>query len=104
MALYRPSIRWWSLRKTRLIAHFSESLEVLDDRLVHRKGLFSKSEIVVPFSRITNYSASQSFFDRVFNICNFRIETAGSMLSELNLDSYPESLRAVMAEAVDFSD
>lgn len=104
MTLYRPAIRWWSLRNMRLSAHFSESLEVLGDRLVLRKGVFSKSEIVVPFSRITNYSASQSFFDRIFNIAHFRIETAGSMTSELTLSGYPESLRQVLAEAVDFSD
>lgn len=104
MTLYRPAIRWWSLRNMRLSAHFSESLEVLDDRLVLRKGVFSKNEIVVPFSRITNYSASQSFFDRIFNIAHFRIETAGSMTSELTLSGYPEALREVLAEAVDFSD
>lgn len=103
MPLYRPAIRWWSLRNMRLSARFSESLEVLDDRLVLRRGLFSKNEIVVPFSRITNYSASQSFFDRIFNIAHFRIETAGSMASELTLSGYPEVLRDVLAEAVDFS-
>lgn len=104
MAIYRPKIRWWSLRDTRLIAHFSESLEVLDDRLVLRTGTFSKNEVVIPFSRITNYSAAQSFFDRIFNICHFRIETAGSKVTELSLSGYPETLRDVLAEAVDFSD
>lgn len=102
MSDYRPKVRWWSLRDMRLAAHFTESLEVMDDRLVLRKGVFNKDEIVVPFSRITNYSASQSFFDRIFNIAHFRIETAGSMTSELTLSGYPESLRRVLAEAVDF--
>lgn len=104
MATYRPKIRWWSLRDTRLIAHFSESLDVLDDRMVLRRGTFSTSEVVIPFSRITNYSATQSFFDRIFNICHFRIETAGSKVTELSLSGYPETLREVLAEAVDFSD
>lgn len=102
MTIYRPKVRWWSLLHMRLAAHYAESLEVLDDRLVLRKGVFSKTETVVPFSRITNYSASQSFFDRIFNICHFHIETAGSTVSELTLPGYPESLRRVLAEAVDF--
>ena len=104
MTIYRPAIRWWSLRDTKLIAHFNESLEVLDDRLVLRKGTFSKTETVIPFARITNYVVNQSFFDRVFNICHFHIETAGSIAPELNLAGYPESLRDILAKAVDFSD
>ncbi|HEX9796751.1 MAG TPA: PH domain-containing protein [Anaerolineales bacterium] len=103
MTMYRPAIRWWSLRDTKLIAHFNESLEVLEDRLVLRKGTFSKTETVIPFDRITNYNVSQSFFDRIFNICHFRIETAGSIAPELHLAGYPESLKDVLSNAVDFT-
>jgi uncharacterized membrane protein YdbT with pleckstrin-like domain len=100
MATYKPTIRWWSLVDTRLIAHFTESLEVGTDRLTFRKGAVSENEIVVPFSRITNYSDHQNLFDRIFGVCNFVVETAGSTAPELVLRGYPVKLREVLSAAV----
>jgi uncharacterized membrane protein YdbT with pleckstrin-like domain len=100
MQIFKPVIRWWSLVNPRLIAYFSESLEVQIDRLVYRKGILSKSEIVIPFSRITNYSDDQNFFDRIFGVGNFRVETAGSNAPELTLIGYSHKLRDVLARAL----
>ena len=100
MQTFRPAIRWWSLVNTRLIAHYSETLDVTEDRFVLRKGLFSKSETVVPFSRITNYSIRQSFFDRIVGISNYIIETAGSSLPEIVLMGYPHTLKDTLAKAL----
>ena len=101
MEKFRPKIRWWSLVDSRLLAYFTESLEVWDDRFVMRKGIFSKNETIIPFSSITNYSSKQSFLDRIFNICQLIIETAGSINPELNLRGYPEKLLEVFAQAID---
>jgi uncharacterized membrane protein YdbT with pleckstrin-like domain len=103
MQIFKPVIRWWSLVNPRLIAYFSESLEVQIDRLVYRKGILSKSEIVIPFSRITNYSDDQNFFDRIFGVGNFRVETAGSIAPELTLIGYSHKLRDVLAQALNSS-
>lgn len=101
MQTFKPVIRWWSLVNMRLLAHFSETLEVYDDRLLYRKGILSKSEVVIPFSRITNYSDEQSMFDRLFGIGNFQIETAGSTITpELSLIGYSYRLRDILARAV----
>ena len=101
MQTFRPVVRWWSLTKPRLTAHFSESLIVHSDRLIFRKGIFDKSEVVIPFSRITNYSGEQSFFDRLVGVGNFRIETAGSSIApELTLVGYPYELRQVLARTL----
>jgi uncharacterized membrane protein YdbT with pleckstrin-like domain len=101
MQTFRPVVRWWSLTNPRLTAHFSESLTVHSDRFIFRKGIFDKSEVVVPFARITNYSDQQSFFDRVFGLGNFRIETAGSSIApELTLIGYPYELRDVLARTL----
>lgn len=101
MSTYRPAIRWWSLVDSRLIAHYTESLEVRHDRFVLRKGVLTKSEIVIPFSRITNYSAEQSIFDRMFGIWYFTIETAGSIAPELILSGYPSKIRDTLSRAVE---
>ncbi len=102
MQTFKPVIRWWSLVNPRLIAHFSERLEEREDRLVYVKGILSKNEVVIPFSRITNYSADQTLFDRIFGLGNFKVETAGSNITpELNLIGYSYKLREVLAQALD---
>ncbi len=102
MQTFKPVIRWWTIVKMRIIQHFSETLEVRDDRLVYIKGIFNKNEVVIPFSRITNYSADQNFLDRIFGVGNFKVETAGSTLTpELELVGYSYKLRDVLAQALD---
>ena len=101
MQTFKPVIRWWSFVKFRLIAHFSETLEVYEDRLVYRRGILNKSEVVVPFSRITNYSADQNVFDRIFGTGDFKVETAGSNTTpELLLTGYSYKLRDILARAL----
>ncbi|MCE9644465.1 MAG: PH domain-containing protein [Chloroflexi bacterium] len=100
MQSFKPVIRWWSIVNPRIIAHFSETLEVHDDTLVYRKGIFSKSEVVVPFSRMTNYASEQNLFDRIFGVANIRIETAGSVAPEIELIGYSYKLRDILARAM----
>ena len=102
MQTFKPVIRWWSIVNMRLLAHFSETLEVYEDRLMYRKGIISKSEVVIPFSKITNYSADQNLFDRIFGVGNFQIETAGSTITpELALIGYSYRLRDVLARSLE---
>jgi len=100
MQSFKPVIRWWSLVNPRIIAHFSERLDVLDDRLAYRRGILSKSEVVIPFSRITNYAADQNLFDRIFGVGDFRVETAGSITPELTLIGYKYKLRDILSYAL----
>jgi uncharacterized membrane protein YdbT with pleckstrin-like domain len=101
MQFFKPGIRWWSFVDSRLIAHFTEILEVHDDRFVYQKGILNKSEIVIPFSRITNYSADQKLIDRIFGLANFTVETAGDATPELQLRGFPYKLRNILAHALD---
>ena len=100
MRTFKPVIRWWSLVNPRIIAHFSESLEVYEDTLMYRKGIFSKSEVVVPFSRMTNYASEQNLLDRIFRVGNFRIETTGSVAPEIELLGYSYQLRDILARSL----
>ncbi len=101
METYRPVIRWWSFVNPRLIAHFTESVDVYPDRLVFKRGVFSRSEVVIPFARITNYAHQQSFIDNIFNIGNYKIETAGSSIApELALTGYSDRFREVLSRAL----
>lgn len=100
MQSFKPVIRWWSLVNPRIIAHFSETLDVYEDNLMFRKGILNKSEVVIPFSRVTNYAAEQSLFDRIFGVGDFRIETAGSVAPELTLIGYSYKLRDILARSL----
>jgi len=100
MQSFKPVIRWWSLVNPRIIAHFSETLEVHEDRFMYCKGIFSKSEVIIPFTRITNYAADQSFLDRIFGAGDFRVETAGSVAPELTLMGYSYKLRDILNRAL----
>ncbi len=100
MQSFNPVIRWWSLVNPRLIARFTERLDIYDDRLVYTRGIFSKSEVAVPFSRVTNYGVDQNLFDRIFGVGNFKIETAGSVAPELILVGYSYRLRDILSRAL----
>jgi len=100
MQSFKPVIRWWSLVNPRVIAHFSEMLEVYEDRFTYRKGIFSRNEVTVPFSRITNYAADQNVFDRIFGVGTFKIETAGSVAPEITLVGYSYQLRDIIARSM----
>ena len=101
MQTFKPVIRWWSLVNPRLIAHFTETLEVHADRLMYRKGILNKSEVVIPFSRIANFGTDQNLFDRIFGVGNFRIETAGSSIApELMLIGYSYTLRDIFSQSI----
>lgn len=93
MQRFSPAIRWWSIVNPRLIAHFSETVDILADRIVFSKGVFNKTQVVIPVSKITNYSINQSFLERIFGVSDFVFETAGSTGPELILKSYPNRLK-----------
>lgn len=67
---------------------------------MYRKGLLNKSEVVIPFSRVTNYAAEQNLFDRIFGVGDFKIETAGSVAPELTLIGYSYKLRDILARSL----
>jgi len=100
MQSFKPVIRWWSIVNPRIIAHFSETLEVYEDRFTYRKGIFSRSEVTVPFSRMTNYASEQNLFDRIFGVGTFKIETAGSVAPEIELIGYSYKFRDILARAL----
>jgi uncharacterized membrane protein YdbT with pleckstrin-like domain len=100
MQSFKPVIRWWSLVNMRIIAHFSETLDVYEDRLMYRRGILSKNEVVIPFARVTNYAADQNLFDRIFQVGNFRVETAGSISPELVLTGYSYKLKDILTRAL----
>lgn len=52
---------------------------MLDEVSFHvRKGLFSKSEIAIPYTQVQNVNYEQSFNEKMWGIANITIQTAGT--------------------------
>lgn len=45
-------------------------------------GFFSRSEVTIPYNKITNFTVYASLMDRLFNVKSIRIDTAGTPLPE----------------------
>jgi membrane protein YdbS with pleckstrin-like domain len=49
-----------------------------DEILTLKKGVFSQSALTIPYRKVENIYVDRSLFDRVFNMWDVRISTAGS--------------------------
>jgi uncharacterized membrane protein YdbT with pleckstrin-like domain len=61
---------------------------MLDDFSFHvQKGIFSKSDIAIPYKQIQNVNQEQSFNEKMLHIAHVIIETAGTDESQSNAKS-----------------
>ena len=56
-----------------------------DDELIVRQGVVKKRERHVPLARIQTIDSTQNFLERIFNVVEVRVETAGSGEPEAHL-------------------
>ena len=87
LGLYGP---WWR----------AKTLIITDQRVIMRKGVFSKDDRNVQLSRIQDIAIKRSFLGRILGYGNIRIETAGSGATEIvfnNIDS-PTKVRDLIYE------
>lgn len=59
------------------------TLDISPDRVILRRGLFSKTEESIPMSKITDVSLTQGFIGGMFGIGNLSIQTAGTDQAEV---------------------
>lgn len=53
------------------------SFEFLNERVVIKRGVISKRKVSIPYERIQNVNIVKGVFERIFNVSNIQIETAG---------------------------
>lgn len=65
------------------------SLDIGENDLLYRKGVFSMKTSLVPYKKITDSRYSQSLFERMFSVGTLEIDTAGSDRVSIHLPSVP---------------
>lgn len=81
-----------------LLRYFTLRFGVRGDRLVIRSGLFIKSHRTIPLDQIQNVDLRRGLAHRWFNVCDVRIETAGSGDSEADFSVVSERVAARLRE------
>lgn len=76
-----------------LLDWFVNKYETHDDTFHIYKGIFSKSESVIPFSRIQNIQRQTSFFQRLFKLTSLTLETGANTTVEFKVVSNLEASR-----------
>lgn len=71
-------IFWWNAHK----------LIITPDRVVHRSGVFGKSERTILIDRVQDVSVSQGLFGRIFGHGTIRIESSGSGNTEIEVRAF----------------
>ncbi len=54
-----------------------EVIEFYDDKIIYKSGVFNKSERTATFMGVYAVSVDQSFFGRIFNYGDVRVDAAG---------------------------
>ena len=53
------------------------SFELLDDKIVVKRGIIGKRKVSIPYDRVQNVNVVQGVYERMFGVSNIQIETAG---------------------------
>ena len=81
-----------------IIALKNDITEFYDDKIVHKKGVFSKSETTTAFMGVYAVTVEQSFFGRIFNYGDINIDAVGKW--DVNLDGVknPKGLKEYLEQ------
>ncbi len=65
---------------------YKKSYAVREKDIIYNSGLFWQSSIVIPFNRVQHCEVSIGPIDRMFNLSELKIFTAGGASSDLSID------------------
>ena len=67
-----------------------KSIEVLDNQLVYREGIFNTKSITLSYLKINNVNVRRSFFQRMVGLGSLDLDTiAGGAVSVVHFDNLP---------------
>lgn len=66
-------------------------IEVFEDRISMREGVFSFSKNFLELYRVKDYEVSQSFFMRIFSLMNVKLHTSDKTSPILSFTGIPKS-------------
>ena len=66
-----------------LVLWWARTLSVTDKRVIWCEGVFNRSERSIPLSRVQDVSMRRNMFGHLFGYGTIRIESAGSLATEI---------------------
>ncbi len=81
-----------------IIARKKEVIEFYDDKIVYKKGMFNKSETIAAFMGVYAVNVYQSFFGRIFNYGNVKVDAVGRWDINSNGIKNPKGLKAYLEQ------
>ena len=77
----------------RMIIIKFESYEFYDNKVVYKKGVFSRQETVSTFLGVLSVNVDQSFIARIFNFGNVSVDTVGRWDMDMEGIAKPHKLK-----------
>lgn len=73
-----------------IIAYFKFYFYLKGDELIIEKGVLRKSKVSIPLDRVQTINKEQNLIHRIFSVVKLKIDTAGSVKNEFELDALSE--------------
>ena len=70
-----------------ILNYFRHYFYIADDKLHVSKGVFKKQKISIPLERVQTVNFEENIFHRLFKVTSLKIDTAGSVKKEFDLDA-----------------
>jgi hypothetical protein len=90
----------WAILRVPLRRHAARGYELGEDRLRVVRGLWFRSDTVVPFGRVQHIDITQGGLERAFGLATLTIHTAGSHNASVSLPGLAEAGAAAMRERI----
>ena len=68
-----------------IVRYYRFQYHVEEENFIIEKGLFTRSKVSLPFSRIQSIRLEQPFMHRILNLYNLQIDSAGSAQNEIQI-------------------
>lgn len=81
-------------------AHARTQFALDDAGLQIRRGIFWRSQTLVPRSRVQHIDLNRGPLDRRYGLASLRVYTAGTRLASVSLDGLPEARAAQLRDAL----
>jgi len=79
-----------------IYAHRKKMYAIRQRDIIYNSGLFWQSSIVIPYNRVQHCEVSQGPIDRLFNLAEIKIYTAGGSSSDLSIGGLlPENAQRI---------
>lgn len=77
-----------------------QQIEFYDQRVIKKSGVFSKKERQFVFTSVVSVSVDQSFWGRIFNYGDVRVDLIGKGIITANGISRPNELKAFVEQYI----